>query len=132
MSEEVGLTRAVLEGDMKTARDCLSRGASPNEIWGTITLLTHAAKQPNSEIFSLLLSHGAAVPKSLLPDIISWELYDYIIGSDEEEDSFLAILDMIKPTEAWLTTEERRLLVQRLDGYLPRVSERLIKNQSDI
>jgi hypothetical protein len=111
------LAQAVLACDFDQAKQRLSEGASPNGSWGTLPLITHAALLHHPAIFKLLVDSGANVPETLLPDVINWELGDWRLDSDEDEDDLIAILQMVRSTKAWLPADQRRKLAEGLKGY---------------
>ena len=110
------LVQAVFDCDFEGAKRCLLEGASPNETWGSLSVLTHAALAHHPGIFKLLLDSGAEVPDTFLSDVISWELDDWILDSKDDVNDLITILQMVRPTKAWTTIEHRRELAKRLDG----------------
>lgn len=124
-SEPSELAKAVLDCDADKVMKCLIDGASPDETHGH-PLIIHAALLHHPRIFALLLEHGSNLAESFLPKVISWELGDWILQSDNDEDELIEILQMIRSTKAWLPFNERRSLADRLDGYqLPRLIQAL-------
>jgi hypothetical protein len=116
-SEASAIVRAVLEGNVEEVRNCLANGSSHNEVWGTSPLVVHAALLPSLAIFRLLLEHGATIPRDFLHEVITWELGDWRICSNDEEQEFIRIIKLVRKTSAWLPTDQRRELVSRLEGY---------------
>ncbi|WP_131989536.1 hypothetical protein [Chthoniobacter flavus] len=119
MAPEVAtpLTLAVLAGNEVEVEAHLRAGASPDATWGTLPLIGHAALLPSLAIFRSLMSHGAHVPGDLLHEIVTWELGDWRITSDEEEQQMADILRDLRHTNAWLPKEEREKLAEMLEGY---------------
>jgi len=111
------IVKAVLAGDVRATENCLAAGASPNLLWGTLPLITHAALIHNLPIFRLLLERGAVLPDDILNEVVSWELGDWRITTPEEEAQFVSILDDIRSTKAWLSAPQRSELAATLDGY---------------
>jgi len=116
-TERKDLAQAVITWDLKEVRRCLSEGESPNVIRGDFPLITHAALLHHPEIFKLLIDNGADLPESLLDDVITWELGDWILQNDKEIEEMVAILGMIRHTNAWPPLEDRRRLAARLENY---------------
>ncbi|HSI64436.1 MAG TPA: hypothetical protein VLE43_15010 [Candidatus Saccharimonadia bacterium] len=111
------LARAVLYQDLEEVRKRLVCGESPDQTWGSLSLLAYAAQMHDPELFRLLLDHGAEVPETILSEVIGWELGDWIIISEKDEDDFVEILHLIRPTKGWVSLPERRKLAERLEGY---------------
>jgi len=63
------IVKAVLAGDVRATETCLAAGASPNVLWGTLPLITHAALIHNLPIFRLLLERGAVLPDDILNEV---------------------------------------------------------------
>lgn len=111
------LAQAVITWDLEETKRCLAEGESPNVMYGSFPLITHAARLHQPVIFKLLLDNGAEVPDSLLSDVITWELGDWILQNDKEIEELVAILKMIRHTTAWSSLDDRRSLAARLDSY---------------
>jgi len=116
-TEHKDLAQAVITWDLEEVRRCLSEGESPNVIRGGLPLITHAALLHQPEIFKLLMDNGADLPESLLYDVITWELGDWILQNDKEIEEMVAILGMIRHTNAWPSLEDRLRLAARLENY---------------
>ena len=116
-TERKDLAQAVITWDLAEVKRCLAEGETPNVMHGNFPLVTHAALLHQPEIFKFLLDNRAELPESLLSDVITWELGDWILQNDEEIEELVAIPGMIRHTNAWSTLDDRRRLAARLDNY---------------
>lgn len=123
------LINAVLAGDFDAVKHYLSLGASPDAVHSW-PIIIHAAQFAKLDIFRELLKFAAIVPDFILKEIISWELGDWILDSDEDVSNFSEIILLLRDTNAWLSLDERINLADCLKSYnLESVRKALIPEQ---